>query len=70
MCQNKGLALSLQEWTREAFEQCGGDWQKISDHIRFRMANLSPEEQKRFNAEIAITLSGADQISSGDLRRN
>lgn len=69
MCDTRGFAERIHEWTREVYAACGGDWNKISAHIQARMESLSPEQRERLNAEISLTLHAAE-LSLGSTQQN
>ncbi|MBU6445205.1 MAG: DUF684 domain-containing protein [Alphaproteobacteria bacterium] len=56
---NKHLSFACQigEWVREAYIQCGDNWDGINDYIEARMAGLSEEEKAEMLAEAAFTLT-------------
>ena len=56
MDKKLSLALQIEEWTREAVEQCGDDWERIAAHIRSRFANVGDAERARLTSEACLTL--------------
>jgi leucyl aminopeptidase (aminopeptidase T) len=70
MCDTRGFAECIQEWTREVYAACDGDWKKISAHIQARMESLSPEQRERINAEISLTLHAVEPSLAGSTQKN
>ena len=56
MNQQLPLALQIEEWTREALVQWGGDWVQIAAHIRTRFAELGEEARLKVTTEASLTL--------------
>jgi hypothetical protein len=58
------LAGQIEEWCREAIAEWGDDWQKISEYIGARYAELDEGEKRRLEGEAAITLAWTHGMSN------
>jgi hypothetical protein len=56
MTKQLPLNLQIEEWTREAAAQWGGNWQRIDEYIRRRFAEMSEADRARMTAEATFTL--------------
>jgi hypothetical protein len=56
MNQQLPLALQIEEWTREAYILWGDNWERITGHIRARLAEMGGAERAKLTAEVSLTL--------------
>ena len=66
MDEHPPLALQIEEWTREALVQWGGDWVQIAAHIRTRFAELGEEARLKVTTEASLTLLGPSGNEADD----